>query len=238
MLASLMTKLLVPMLILATVALPALAQDLAAVAPKNVKIEYEDARVRVVRLRIAPHETLPMHNRPARVVIALTANDVRLTSPDGKTRTVQVPAGNIAWSGPGQRSVTNLDAPLENVIVELKNVTGPAKAVTHPPSPDDPRALIEPHHRWLFENQYVRVYDVHIPPGEIAEYHRHAYDTVIVQISGGLTSEQKQGGEWGKPETNAPGTVEFTADANKPRTHRVRNDGNQDFHVVLVQLMK
>ncbi len=49
-------------------------QDLVTVAPDAAKIEYEDARVRVVRLRIAPNASLPMHDRPARVVIPLTRN--------------------------------------------------------------------------------------------------------------------------------------------------------------------
>src|SRR4051812_1083910 len=144
----------------------ALAQDLVAVAPKNAKVEYEDARVRVVRLKIAPNETLPMHDRPPRVVIALSGNDVRLTLPDGNTRTVQVSAGNIAWSGPGKRSVTNLNTPLENIVVEMKTATEAAKAVAQPPQAGEARALVEPHHHWLFENQYVRVYDVRLPPGE------------------------------------------------------------------------
>jgi quercetin dioxygenase-like cupin family protein len=217
-------------------AIPAFCQDLVAVAPKNAKVEYEDARVRVVRLKIAPNETLPMHDRPARVVIALTSNDVRLTLPDGSTRTVQVPAANIAWSGPGKRSVKNLNTPLENIVVEMKSATDTAKAVTRPPDAGDARALIEPHHHWLFENQYVRVYDVRIPPGEVTTFHTHAYDTVAVELSDGLNSAQTQGGPWERPEHSNAGEVTFLADANKPRTHRVRNDGKAEYHVVLVQL--
>src|ERR1051326_7227241 len=71
------------------------AQDLVSIAPKNAKVEYEDVRVLVVRLKLAPNESLPMHDRPARVVIAVTANDVDVTAPDGSTRSVKVPAGNI-----------------------------------------------------------------------------------------------------------------------------------------------
>ena len=216
----------------------AFAQDIVSLAPNNAKVEYEDAHVRVVRLKIAPHQTLPMHERPARVVIPLTRNNVDLISPDGNRRTIDVPPGQIAWSGPTKRSVTNLDTPVENVIVEIKGVTDPAKPVQQPSLAGDPRALVESHHHWLFENQYVRVYDVRIPPGEMTEFHRHAYDTVSVEISEGLTSQQKQGGTWGKPEASKAGEVDFLADAGKPRDHRVRNDGKSEFHVVLVQRMK
>lgn len=221
-----------------TAAVPAILQDLVTVAPQAAKVEYEDARVRVVRLKIAPHEALPMHDRPARVVIALTANDVRITAADGSMRTVQVPAGNIAWSGPGKRSVTNLDTPLENVIVEVKNVSDPAKPVAQPPSSSNPRALVEPYHCWLFENQYVRVYDVRIPPGVTTEFHTHAYDSVFIQVSGGLTAAQTQGKAWGKAEKDVSGAIEFSADSKKTRVHRVRNEGAAEYHVVAVQLLQ
>jgi quercetin dioxygenase-like cupin family protein len=227
-------KLAIFLLLLST----AFAQDIASVAPNNVKIEYEDAHVRVVRLKMAPHQKLPMQERPPRVVVQLTRNHVELTGDDGTTRTIDVPVGRLGWSGPSKRSVTNLETAVENIIVEPKNVTAPAIPVTKPPSPDDPRALIEPHHKWVFENQYVRVYDVRIPPGETTGYHTHGYDTVLVEITEGLTSQQVQGGEWQKPDKNEAGAVEFLPDSKKTRVHRVKNDGNNEFHVVLVQLMK
>jgi quercetin dioxygenase-like cupin family protein len=214
----------------------AFAQDLVSIAPNSVKIEYEDAQVRVVRLKINPQQILPMHERPARVVIPLTVNDVELTAADGTRRTINVPPGQIAWSGPTKRSVKNFDVPVENIIVEIKGVADPAKPVAQSSLADDPRALVESHHHWLFENQYVRVYDVRIPAGEMTEFHRHAYNTVSIQLSDGLTSAQKQGAGWGKSEASKAGTVDFLADAGKARIHRVRNDGKSEYHVVLVQL--
>lgn len=216
---------------------PAVCQDLVAVAPLNAKVEYEDSRIRVVRLRIAPGESLPMHDRPARIVIALRSSEVRQTGADGNARTVQVPAGKIAWSGPGRRAVTNMASPLENVIVEMKTAGAAAKASPHPPMQPS-TVLDEPHHHWLFENQYVRVYDVRIQPGETTAFHRHAYDSVSVRISGGLIASQVQGRSWRKTEKSEAGTVEFRPDSQHPYTHRVRNDGPAEYHVVIVQLLQ
>ncbi len=213
------------------------SQDLAKVAPDAVKVEYEDARIRVVRLRIAGHATLPMHDRPARVVIPLTPGDVSTTRADGTTSHVRTAAGQVAWSEPSKRSVTNLDGALENIIVELKTVAGPAPPLTHPPTPLPAGYLDERFHHWLFENQYVRVYDVRIPPGATTDFHVHAFDSVFVGLSGGLTAEQQQGQPWGTPEKDESGTVEFRADSKKARTHRVRNDGTAEYHVVVVQLL-
>jgi quercetin dioxygenase-like cupin family protein len=213
------------------------SQDLVTVAPDAAKVEYEDARVRVVRLRIAPNASLPMHDRPARVVIPLTPNDVRISRTDGTTSTTRTAADRVAWSEPTRRAVTNLaDSTLENIIVELKTATAPANGA-QAPVPAPPEYLADSRHLWLFENQYVRVYDVRIPPGETTAFHRHAYDAVSVFVSGGLVAIQPQGEAWAKAETIVPG-VAFSADAKKPVVHRVRNDGTTEYRVVLVQLLR
>ncbi len=207
------------------------------VAPQAAKVEYEDAHVRVVRLKLAPGEKLPMHDRPNRVVIPLTDNDVTTTGADGKSHEVKAPAGVAAWSGPGKRSVENHATPLENIVVELKNATEPAKPLQGPPTPRPPEWLEEKYHRWQFEKQYVRVYDVRIPPGVTCDFHLHALDAVAVEISGGFEGQQPKGGEWMKPNNDPPGTVFALHDRGKPRIHRVRNeDATREFHVVLVQL--
>jgi quercetin dioxygenase-like cupin family protein len=219
-------------------AVPALCQDLVAVAPAQAKVEYEDARVRVVRLRVPPGGSIPRHDRPARVVVSLTPNDVRTSLADGTTRLVRTSAGDVAWSEPARRSVTNLAAvPLENVIVELKAALEPARPRSGPPAPPPTTYLDDPRHRWAFENQYVRVYDVRIPPGETTTFHRHAYDSVAVFVSGGRVATQVEGAPWGRPESIEAGGAAFAADANTPLTHRVRNEGTSDYRVILVQLL-
>ena len=221
-----------------TSAIPAFCQDLVVIAPNQAKVEYEDSRVRVVRLKLAPNDIIPTHDRPYRIVIPLTPNDVTTTAADGRAHDVKAPAGIPAWSAPGKRSVTNHAAPLENIVVELKNVNDAPQALSAPPMPRPADYLQEKYHRRKFENQYVRVYDMHIPPGETTEFHLHALDTVLVFVNGAHIEQQPKDGQWSGPDDIAPGTVEFSADAAKPRIHRVKNDSKNDFHVVLVQLKK
>jgi hypothetical protein len=57
-------------------------------------------------------------------------------------------------------------------------------------------------------------------------------------VSGGLVSVQLEGQPWGQPEAIEPGGVSFAANAAKPITHRVRNDGKAEYHVVLVQFLE
>ena len=192
----------------------------------------------MVRLRIPEKASLPMHDRPARVVVPLTVNDVITTAPDGNSRNVHAEAGKAAWSEPAKRSVQNLGGPLENIVVELKTANGPAKALTGPPTPLPAGYLDEAFHHWLFENQYVRVYDVRIPPGATTAFHRHAFDSVLVFVSGGTVSTQLQDKPWDKPKHVEAGSVSYSPDAKQPFTHRVRNDGDSEYHVVLIQFLQ
>jgi len=216
----------------------AAGQDLAAVAPELAKVVYEDARVRVVRLHIPENASLPTHERPRRVVVSLSANHVQLAHLDGTTSVTRTEAGSVAWSEPAVRSVSNLGAAVENIVVELKRAGDPAMAVAYPPATLPAAYLNDPWHKWALENQYVRVYDVRIPPGVTTTFHHHAYDQVAVYVSGGLVSVQPEGQPWGQPKTIEPRSVEFAADAAKPVTHRVRNDGTSEYHVVLVQFLE
>jgi hypothetical protein len=115
------------LLVLATVGLlsAAAGQDLVAVAPELAKIEYQDGRVRVVRLHIPEHASLLTHDRPRRVVVSFTANHVQLTRADGTASETHTEAGNIAWSEPTVRSVRNLGGPVANIVVELKRADHP-----------------------------------------------------------------------------------------------------------------
>ncbi len=213
-------------------------QDLIVVAPGAATVEFENARVRVVRLKMPAHSSSPMHDRPARVVIPLTANDVRIVRANGNIGTTKTAAWIPAWSEPGKRSVTNLASPLENVIVELKTASAPGKPAARPPAPAPIDYLADRFHTWLFENQYVRVFDVRIPPGQVTDFHRRAYDAVTVRISGGSIAWQVQGGDWGTPEKHEPGSTMFEPDAGKTDVRRMRNDGSAEYRAVLVQLLR
>lgn len=216
----------------------AAAQDLVAVAPELATVEHEDARVRVVRLRIPEHASLPLHDRPRRVVVSLTPNHVRLTRPDGTSSVTRTEAGTVAWSEPAVRTVANLGGPVENVVIELKQATAAATPVARPPAAPPGEYLNDPWHRWVFENQYVRVYDVRIPPGTTTTLHRHAYDQLAVFVSGGRTSVQHEGQPWGVSGSVGPRSVSFSAHAAEPIVHRVRNDGGEEYRVIVVQFLR
>jgi hypothetical protein len=48
---------------------------------------------------------------------------------------------------------------------------------------------------------------------------------------------QAQAEAWTTAAAIKAGTVEYLADARQPRTHRARNDGSAEAHIILVQLL-
>ncbi|HUS05858.1 MAG TPA: hypothetical protein VMZ52_06170 [Bryobacteraceae bacterium] len=99
------------------------AQDVLKVDPKHYKLEFENDQVRVLRVKVGPHESIPMHEHALnRVSVPLTDQNVRSTDAQGKVETVQHKAGEAAWGTAKTHKEENLnDKPLEIVIVELKS---------------------------------------------------------------------------------------------------------------------
>jgi len=97
--------------------------DLLRVAPKNGKLEFENSQVRVIRVRVGPRQSVPMHEYVLnRVVFYLTDLNVRETSPEGKVKVTEHKAGDFSWDGPTKHKVENLnDKPFEALVVEVKN---------------------------------------------------------------------------------------------------------------------
>jgi len=88
----------------------------------HMKVEFENELVQVSRVRIAPHEKIPMHDIPSpRVQILLTDEHLRITFPNGETREESHKAGETVWLEPQKHAGENLsDSPLEFITVVPK----------------------------------------------------------------------------------------------------------------------
>jgi len=97
--------------------------DPVKVDGKDYKVEFENDQVRVLRVKFGPHQGAPMHEHQLnRVVVYLTDQSTRLTSPEGKVETTAHKAGEYSWGGPTKHKEENLlDTPFEGIVVEFKN---------------------------------------------------------------------------------------------------------------------
>jgi len=102
---------------------PTSALDPVKVASGNYHVEFENSQVRVVRVHMGPHQSVPLHEHMLnRVVVYLTDQNTRITSTDGKVENAQHKAGEASWGGPAKHKEENLnDKGFEAVVVELKS---------------------------------------------------------------------------------------------------------------------
>lgn len=112
---------LVAAIALASVAIPARAQDPVKVDSKHYKIELENDHVRVLRIQYPPGEKSVMHVHPDSVGVFLTDQKAKFTTPDGKSEVVETKAGEAKMIPGGPHLPENVgDKPLELILIELK----------------------------------------------------------------------------------------------------------------------
>ncbi len=96
--------------------------DAVRVDPARYKIDFENDRVRIVRLGFGPHEKGMMVEHPPRVLATLTDVAVKLLFADGRTDERGGPAGVAAWLESETLLTENANnQPLEVVLIEPKN---------------------------------------------------------------------------------------------------------------------
>ena len=96
--------------------------DAVHVDPARYRIDFENDRVRIVRLGFGPHEKGMMVEHPPRVLATLTDVAVKLLFADGKTDQRGAPAGVAAWLEGETLLTENANAqPFEVVLIEPKS---------------------------------------------------------------------------------------------------------------------
>ncbi len=97
--------------------------DPVKIDKKHYEVEFENDQVRVTRVKIGANEFAPMHEHTLnRVVVYLTDQTNRVTTPDGKAETLNHKAGDVTYSGPGKHKEENIGGKaFEVLVVELKS---------------------------------------------------------------------------------------------------------------------
>jgi hypothetical protein len=92
----------------------------------------------------------------------------------------------------------------------------------------------EPRHHKVFDNGWVRILDVHIPPGDTSMYHIHSTPSVFLILSNTKTGSEVLVEPAKTSFTN--GNIWFEGFYEKPRIHRVWNEDTVEFHVIDMEL--
>ena len=203
-----------------------LGQDVVKVAPAGVvKVEYEDAQMRVLRFTEPAGSKLEMHSHPAYVSVALTGDGFHYIFPDGKSKDQKSKAGEVGFSKAVTHSGQNAGAAASSdIMVELK--TKSAGAVAGNMVETNPAMC-----KVEVENEYVRVSRVKVPPHGMLKMHSHPGGNVVVYLTGGHLKSTSADGKV-EESTIAPGTVR----ANPAGKHSNENVGDKPSEAVLIEL--
>jgi quercetin dioxygenase-like cupin family protein len=125
-----------------------------------------------------------------------------------------------------KKTITALALALAALLVARRTLSQPKDA----PDPLDPIVAAPDTHKLAFENAFVRVLDVHVPPGKIEPRHRHPHGMSVYFA------------DW---------TVKVTVDGEKPAVHErkagtfawseaivhtVENVGKTEGHILRIEL--
>lgn len=95
--------------------------DPVALDSNHYKVEFENDRVRVLRVNYGPRERSVMHSHPDGVGVFLTSQHCRFGFTNGKFAENHSTAGEVKWLPGAIHLPENLgDQPLEMILVELK----------------------------------------------------------------------------------------------------------------------
>lgn len=94
----------------------------------------------------------------------------------------------------------------------------------------------EPRHHLVFQNNYIRLLDVWIPPGDTSLFHIHATPSLFVILSTAITGSQIKSENWVKAHSDA-GTAWYRSFTPDTLVHRVSNLDTVPFHVNDIELL-
>ena len=98
-----------------------MVKDAVKADPAHYKVEVQNRKVRVVRVKYAPREKSVMHSHPANLAVFLQDGHFRFTYPNGKSELIVAKAGSVQLFPAQEHLPENLsNQPFEALLIELK----------------------------------------------------------------------------------------------------------------------
>jgi hypothetical protein len=92
-------------------------------------------------------------------------------------------------------------------------------------------------HHNAFENDIVRVLDVHLRPGDTSLFHKHETPSVFIVLTPARTGSEVIMEEAKATALSKDASISFEGFYITPRVHRVWNEDTLEFHVMDIELL-
>lgn len=203
------------------------AQDTLQVNSDTVTLRFENDRVRVLESVLKVKENA--HSHPVYVTYVLDPGRVRCHR-DGTTSEHVYKKGEILYREPLTHWCENIGKTAPRVIMfELK----PAEAGGQPykvPAEKDPVKLSPQYYKVPVDNEYVRVLEYTLKPGQKEPMHSHPCG-VVYSLTGSKWRTTSADGKTSESDTTA-GTILW----RDPTTHAAENVGKTDARAIAIEI--
>ena len=201
------------------------AQDAVKVAGDNYKLITENARVRILDVKLTPGQKTAMHSHPDLIAVILAPSTIKQTTADGKSAEVggNEKRGGVLFTPATTHISENIGkTPFHAILVEFKQ---PAPAAGKGGKPSMPAPF-----KQVLDNAYVRIFDGTSLPGAALAEHTHADHITIALSNGSAEITDKDGKKQ---------TYPFKRDEavfSGPATHSVVNTSKAPLRLIDVEM--
>ena len=105
---------------MATVPMPRPKVDPVKADSSHYTVEFENDKVRVVRIKYGAKEKSVMHSHPESISVFLHDCKAKFAYPDGKTEDIEAKAGQVMHMDAFEHDPENLGSAFELIQIELK----------------------------------------------------------------------------------------------------------------------
>jgi len=216
-------------LILALTAITASAQDTLKVNPDGVKLLFENDRVRVLESVLKPGARENTHSHPRYVTYVIDAGTVR-NHRDGATSDYTFKNGEVLYRDPLTHWSENIGSTVNHVIMfELKDVNASGEPYKVPPDMD-PVKLSPKYYEIPVNNEFVRVLEYRLKPGQKEPMHSHPCG-VVYYLTDAKWKVTSSDGKITKSNTTV-GKIIW----RDPTTHAAENIGKTEARAIAIEI--
>ena len=215
--------------ILALAAITISAQDTLKVNSDSVTLKFENDRVRVLESVLKPGAKENTHSHPRYVTYVIDAGTVR-NHRDGKTSDYTFKKGEVLYRDALTHWAENIGRTAPHVIMfELKNLDTSGEPFKVP-ADKDPTKLSPQYYKVPVDNEYVRVLEYRLKPGQKEPMHLHPCG-VVYYLTGAKWKVVSADGKTTESETTAEEVI-----WRDPTTHAVENVGKTEARAIALEL--
>jgi quercetin dioxygenase-like cupin family protein len=205
------------------------AQDTLKANPDSVTLKFENDRVRVLESALKPGAKENTHSHPRYVTYVIDAGTVR-NHRDGTTSDYTYKNGEVLYRDPLTHWSENIGKTANRVIMfELKDAKPSGKPYQVPPE-KDPVKISPQYYKVAVDNEYVRVLEYRLKPGQKEPMHSHPCG-VVYYLTGAKWRVTAPDGKVTESDTTA-GEIIW----RDPTSHAAENVGKTDARAIAIEL--